>query len=57
MVPATEQLSRFQCYLHRFLHLLLSISQRRQRRRLLIWDPDTLSGSSISDEAEEHRVF
>jgi hypothetical protein len=43
MTSASQFSTKLRVVTGRLLGTLLSITQRRQRRRLLIWDPQTLS--------------
>ena len=50
---ATQFCANFRHFLKRLLLVFLSITERRQRRRLLIWDPQTLSTVDVCVSPEE----
>ena len=53
MISATQFRAGFRHFPKRLLVIFLSITERRQRRRLLIWDPQTLLPSDVCALSEE----
>jgi hypothetical protein len=53
MISATQFRANFRHFPKRLLLVFLSITERRQRRRLLIWDPQTLSPVDVCVSSEE----
>ena len=53
MIAATHIRADFRHFLKRLLLVFLSITERRQRRRLLIWDPQTLSPIDVRVSSED----